>query len=122
MPPGESEQAADQLAALFCGALGHPEHALLLLAELDTPLDQAQTPDHRREQVVKVMRDAAGQLADCVHLLRLDQLIFERTLLADIGQRSGEFDRLAFRVPEQHGLVEEMLVVAVGAHPAIFDR
>ena len=34
----------------------------------------------------------------------------------------GELDRPALNVPEQHGLVEKMLVVAVRAPPAIFDR
>jgi hypothetical protein len=37
------------------------------------PLDHFQIAGHHRQQIVEVMRDAAGQLADRFHLLRLDQ-------------------------------------------------
>ena len=59
------------------------------------------------------MRDAAGQLADSVHLLGLDQLVFEGPLVADVGDRSGEFERPSVEVFKQHRLVEKMLVGAI---------
>ncbi len=35
---------------------------------------QVAKPDHRRQQVVEIMRDAAGELSDRLHLLRLREL------------------------------------------------
>src|SRR5438552_597888 len=67
LAPREGEQAADQLGALFGRVPGHAEDLLLLVAELDPALDQADPAQHCREQIVEVVRDAAGQLADRVH-------------------------------------------------------
>src|SRR3546814_13946926 len=41
--------------------------------------------DHRRQQVVEVVGDAAGELADRLHLLRLDELALE---VLQIGRAS----------------------------------
>ena len=68
------------------------------------------------------MRDTARQLADGVHLLRLDELAFQRPPLGDVGQRAGEFHCPSARVAEKHRLVVEMLVAAVGTAPAVLDR
>ena len=65
---GEGEQPADQLGALLGGAAGHAEDLLLLLLERQPALDQAEAAEHRGEQIVEIVRDAAGQLADRVHL------------------------------------------------------
>ena len=40
----------------------------------------------RRQQVVEVMGDPAGEPSDRLHLLRLPQLRFERVLRADVGR------------------------------------
>ena len=37
-------------------------------------LEQAQAAEHRHQQIVEVMRHAARQLPDGVHLLRFEQL------------------------------------------------
>ena len=42
------------------------------------------------EHVVEVVRDAAGELADRLHLLRLPQLLFGRELLRDVAQEQVE--------------------------------
>ena len=78
LAPGEGEQAADQLGALLGGAPGHAEDLLVLRPERQPPLDQADAAEHRGEQIVEVVGDAAGQLADRVHLPRLEQLVLER--------------------------------------------
>ena len=95
---------------------------LLLLVERHPPLDQAEPAEHRGEQIVEIVRDPAGQLADRVHLAGLDQLALELLAVGDVEQGAGKFDRLAVGVAQQHRLVEEMLVLAVGAAPAILDR
>ena len=43
----------------------------------DAALEQLQVADHDAEQIVEVVRDAAGELADRFHLLRLQQARFE---------------------------------------------
>ena len=40
---------------------------------VDSPPDRVQIADHDREQVVEIMRDACGELADELELLRLQQ-------------------------------------------------
>ena len=79
-------------------------------------------PGGGNTSVKTIMRDPAGQLADRVHLLGLDQLAFERPLLADVGQGSGKLDGTPLRIAKEHGLIEEIFVLAAGALPAIFDR
>ena len=78
----KGEQPADEIASLFSGPPSHCEHALLLFAELGAPLNEAKSANDCREQIVEVVGNAPGELADRVHLLGLDQLAFERTLVA----------------------------------------
>ena len=77
LAPGEGEQPPDQLRALLGGAAGHAEDPALLLVERQPPLDQVEAAEHRGEQIVEIVRDAAGELADRVHLARLEQLALE---------------------------------------------
>src|SRR5205085_1582621 len=119
---GEGEQAADQVRALLGGAAGHAEDLELVLVERDPPLDQAEAAEDSCEEVVEIVGDAAGELADRVHLARLDELAFQILAVGDVEQGAGIFDRLALRVAKQNGLVEEVAILAVGALPAIFDR
>ena len=63
---------------------------------------QFEAAEHRRQEVVEVVRDAAGQLADRLHLLRLKQRfpgLFEGQLrlppLGDVAGDLGEADELA---------------------------
>ena len=49
------------------------------------PGDQLAVAEDHGEQVVEVVRDAAGQLPDRFHLLRLPQLRFERPLQGDVA-------------------------------------
>ena len=46
--------------------------------------DQLRVAVDHRQQVVEVVRDATGELADGLHLLRLDQLLLELLLGADV--------------------------------------
>ena len=45
---------------------------------------QVRIADDRGEHIVEVMRNAAGQLADGVHLLRLREILLQRALLRDV--------------------------------------
>ena len=69
-----------------CSAAGcvMAEDLPLLVLERGPPLDQAEAADDRSEQIVEVVRDAAGQLADRIHLARLDQLSFRALAVGDV--------------------------------------
>ena len=73
---GEGEQMLDQLAAAF-RRLVDQFGRLLQLRLMRKARDQrfGGAGDHR-QHVVEVVRDAAGELADGVELLRLQQLVF----------------------------------------------
>ena len=60
--------AASRIAATF---------SLRGVAALELALQQVAVADHRGHQVVEVVRDPAGELADRLHLLRLAQLLLE---------------------------------------------
>ena len=62
--------------------------------------DRAVAEDHG-EQVVEVVRDAAGEPAERLHLLRLAQLALEALGLAQIVLHRREPERLAVRVAQQ---------------------
>ena len=49
----------------------------LLVVELRPPLEQAQAAQDRCQQIVEIMGEAAGQLADRIEPLRLHQPVFE---------------------------------------------
>ena len=54
---------------------------LVIMAALEHHLA---VPTDDGEQVIEIMRDAAGKVADGLHLLRLPQLVFELLLLGDV--------------------------------------
>ena len=92
------------------------------VVQLDPALEQMKPTKNGREEIVEVVRDAAGELADGVHLLRLEQLVLELAPFADVEQRPGKFDRRAVAGADQHRLVVKMDVMALGAAPAIMQR
>src|SRR5215467_8063886 len=117
----EGEQPPDQLAPLLGGTLRHAEDLTMILIERDPFVEKAEATDHGCKQVVEIVRDAPSQLSDRIHLLGVDQLAFERTLLRNVGDGSREFHGPAVAIPKQHGLIEEMLVGSVNALPAELD-
>ena len=71
-------------------------------------LHRLQIADDDGQQVVEVVRDAAGQLADRLHLLRLRKLLLralQRLLrlapLGDVARDLGEADQLAGRIADR---------------------
>ena len=47
---------------------------------------QLEIADHRHQQIVEVVRDAAGELADHLHLLHLAQLLLRAFPMRHFGQ------------------------------------
>ena len=52
---------------------------------LQRAADDLQPADHRGQQIVEIVGDAAGELADRLHLLRLAQRLLGALALADLG-------------------------------------
>src|SRR5205085_209362 len=50
-------------------------------------LDQLTVADDGRQQIVKIVRDAAGEPADGLHLLRLHELLFKLFALSNVIRR-----------------------------------
>ena len=65
----------------------------------DAPLDELEAAHHGRQQIVEIVRDAAGELADRIHLLRLEQRLarlLERLLgVAPLGDVAGDLGEAA---------------------------
>ena len=70
------------------------------VARLEAHQQQIAEADHRGQQVVEIMRNAARELADRLHLLRLGELRFEALLLADIDEVQHQAAVIAFPLTE----------------------
>ena len=62
-----------QRGAALCGLQRVADQPIQPFVGADTFADQLEAPHHDGQQVVEIVRDTAGQLADCIHLLRLEQ-------------------------------------------------
>ena len=89
LPPPEGEQAAGELGAERRRLLGLLQN-LAVVGVGHTPLQQFQIAGDHRQQVVEVVRDAAGQLADRLHLLGLAQLLLHALARRDVADEAGE--------------------------------
>ena len=85
LPPAEGEEPLRQVGALLrrrhdqLGDLLHRRVVDLVAEDLRVPQDHG-------EQVVEIVRDAAGQMAERFHLLRLLQLRFQLHALRLVGE------------------------------------
>ena len=107
---------------MFGGVAHLVDDQLLANAKREPTLQDMDSAEHCREQIVEVVRHPAGQLANRFHLAGLDQLGLEVLLLGHVEDRPGNLDRVALAVAEQHGVLEKMAILAFFAAPAIFDR
>ena len=81
MLPAECEQAVRQ----FGSGQGRGERVFdqlhLRRARRRCVLQQIEIADDDQEEIIEIVRDPAGQLADCFELLRLNQSLFHRAAL-----------------------------------------
>ena len=106
LQPGDELAEVEELAARRLAAaeaqqlLGQPLRALgraLDLGQVLAPLaivqartEQPGVADDRRQHVVEVVRDAAGELADRLHLLRLQQVRLELPAVGDVDHQPAQ--------------------------------
>ena len=87
LAPAEGEQPAGEVgAALGRHADRFGERAQLSSVELVG--EHVGIEQDRGEQIVEVVRDAAGELADRLHALRLRELRLGALLFGDVGRGS----------------------------------
>jgi hypothetical protein len=127
LPAREGQHALGEDGAPLRGlpGVGHQRRDPGIVA--DAPLDELQAAQHRRQQVVEIVRDAAGQLADRLHLLRLEQRFPRRVEMllglppfGEVARDLGEAQQRARRAAD--GIDDHMRpeVRAVLAHPPAF--
>ena len=80
------------------GVARHVDDLPGLAVELRPPLQQPQAAQDRCKQIVEIMGEPAGQLADRIEPLRLHQPVFELSPLGDVEQRAQDFGRAAVDV------------------------
>ncbi len=105
LPPSEGQHALSQGRAPFRRAHRVVDEAADIGSFAHPPLREIQAADDHGEQIVEIMRDAAGELADGIHLLRLEERLLrgiQRLLrfaaLGQIARHLGEADQPARRI------------------------
>jgi hypothetical protein len=100
----------------FTAAFRRPESIVEVFPSLGVAahalLQQLQIAHDDGEQVVEIVRDAAGELAHGLHLLRLAELLLHRPTLSDVfldGDEVGDFVPLLDR--RDRGELAEQLAV-----------
>jgi hypothetical protein len=94
----EREQLLGQLARAPPGARDLLDIGAQRVLRPQAARDQRGVTQDHRQQVVEVVRDAAGELPDRIHLLRLAQLFFEAAAIVDVLQRAVDARDHALRV------------------------
>ena len=82
----EGEQLAHEVGGAVGVLLDLHDVGEGLVARLVAQQQQVAEADHRRQQVVEVVGDAAGELADRLHLLRLRELGLQALLLGHVDE------------------------------------
>lgn len=91
--PGKHQELPGQFRGALPGRLGVVQQlddvaAIEPRQAGDLELRQGEVAEHHGEQVVEIVSDAAGQLGDGAHLLRLPQLGFEVALFGDVPKNA----------------------------------
>ncbi len=92
---GEGEQMLGKIGAACGGFVDHPGDGgelRLLLDRVGQDLDRS---GDDRQDVVEVMGDAAGELADRFHLFGLPDAVLRRDLVGEVAEEAVEQDALA---------------------------
>ncbi len=101
LPAGERKQARGQRAGALDALQRHvlrpfdprPRRRLRQMDEL--PVDGVEAAEHEGQEIVEVVRDPAGELAERLHLLRLAQLLLEPPPLRHVARADDHPARLA---------------------------
>ena len=121
LQPGKGQQPLRQLAAAQHGLLRMIEKLDSRLAGRQGLAQKLEIPMGHRQQIVEVMGNAAGQLADGLDLERLAQLRLEAVASGQIGEHADEMGQPAMGIMHRRDrelIVEGDAVLAVIDHLA----
>ncbi len=104
--PAEREEALGEAGAAIGRALDRLGFGPFRIVRLEHHRQQLRRSENGRENVVEVVRDAAGKAANRVHLLRLAQLVFERQARRDVPRNGLHADRRPVLLDDLHALPE----------------
>ena len=100
LAPAEREQLAGEAGGRLSGARDLPHMGAQLLIVPNLPRHHLGVAENRREQVVEIMGDAAGELTDGIHLVGVPELrlappqgLFCLFLLRQVAHEAGKQQR-----------------------------
>ena len=90
LPPLGGQQLLGQVAALGGRGLDVVEEAAVRLEIADQARQDLAAGEDHHQHVIEVVGDAAGELAEALQLLGLEQLRFQRAALGEVVSHGGE--------------------------------
>ena len=92
---GEREQLLREIGASLSRIADTVDHPLQLVLVVRIAQRQVCSSEDRGQEIVKVMRDATSELAECLHFLRSEQLLARflkpEPVFALLGHVAGDF-------------------------------
>ena len=116
---GERQQMLGEIGAARRGLVDHPRDGGELRLALDGIGQDFDRSGDDRQDVVEVMRDAAGELADRFHLLGLPDALLGRDLVGEIADESVEHEAVA--APQRGNAQFDLDLLAVAPQRLDFD-
>ena len=92
---GERKQMLGEIRAACGGLVDHPRDGGELRFVLDGIGQDFDRPGDDGEDIVEIMRDAAGELADGLHLLGLPDAVLGRDLVGEVAHEAVEHEAVA---------------------------
>ena len=98
---GEPEKLARQLGGPLSCFFGGLDHLAVRAISRQAARQKADVSQDGGEEVVEIVRDPAGQLTDCFHLLRLAELVFQPLAFRDVAGDADQAERPSVRAEER---------------------
>ncbi len=95
----ESQQLLGERGGAFAGLANLDDVLAQRIGGGNFAFQHAAVAQNHGEQIVEVVRDAAGQAAHCFHLLRLPKLLLQPLALGDVGEHAETRRRIGRRRP-----------------------
>ena len=115
--PADRQELAGQRRRAFPGVADAAPVVVALAGRRGPQQRQVGGAVDDRQQVVEVVGDAAGEAAQALHLLGLEELRLQLRVVGDVDVRAEQRD-LAVAVIEQHGGVRQHVAIAAVLVPA----
>ena len=116
-PPAECQQTLRERRGTMSG-VGNRAHIAAERIVWRQPVEKnSAIAGDDSQQIVEIVRDAAGKLADGFHLLRLTQLCLELKAIADVGDAAANQDAARVGQARESDLARDVAPVARAMRP-----